>query len=99
MDLELKGKLALVTGSSRGIGRAIAEKLASEGCDVVLNARGSADLERACDDLRQKYPNQKIVGCSADLSAAPEISKLKEKIERSLDVLILNIGSGSSTTK
>ena len=47
MDLNLAGKLALITGGSRGIGRAIGEALAAEGCNVVLVARSAADLEAA----------------------------------------------------
>ena len=51
MELELSGRSALVTGSSRGIGRAIAELLYAEGCQVVLNGRTTEDLEKARDDL------------------------------------------------
>src|SRR6185436_2857594 len=47
MDLELRGKTALVSGASRGIGRAIALELAREGCKVVLCSRGGADLDAA----------------------------------------------------
>src|SRR4029453_16593769 len=47
MDLGLAGKVAIVTGSSRGIGRAIALSLAGEGCQVVLCARGAAELDAA----------------------------------------------------
>jgi len=45
MELELTGKVAIVGGSSRGIGKAIALALAQEGCDVVICARGEADLK------------------------------------------------------
>ena len=47
MELGLRGRKALITGASRGIGRACAEVLAEEGCDVVLVSRSAADLEAA----------------------------------------------------
>ena len=50
MDLGLNGKVALVTGGSKGIGRACAERLAQEGCDVLIVARTASDLERAAAD-------------------------------------------------
>jgi NAD(P)-dependent dehydrogenase (short-subunit alcohol dehydrogenase family) len=51
MDLELKGKRAIVTGGSRGIGKAIARQLAEEGVDVVISARGKGQLEAAAGEL------------------------------------------------
>ena len=52
MDLGLRGKAALVTGASRGIGRGIAMELAREGCQVALCARGKDALEGAADEMR-----------------------------------------------
>lgn len=54
MDLGLSGKVALVTGASRGIGRAIAMRLAAEGCRVVLCARGREALDAAVSEARQR---------------------------------------------
>ncbi len=54
MDLGLAGKVAVVTGSSRGIGRAIALSLAAEGCRVVLSARGAANLDTAVAEARAR---------------------------------------------
>jgi 3-oxoacyl-[acyl-carrier protein] reductase len=52
MDLGLKGKCALITGASKGLGRAIAEELAKEGAHVSICARGKEELEQAAQALR-----------------------------------------------
>ena len=54
MDLELEGKTAIVTGASRGIGKAVARELALSGCDVVICARTPEDLELAARELSQE---------------------------------------------
>jgi NAD(P)-dependent dehydrogenase (short-subunit alcohol dehydrogenase family) len=65
MDLQLNGKRALVTGGSKGIGRAIARQLALEGVDLVIAARNAADLDIAVRDLAAET-GRKIVGLSVD---------------------------------
>lgn len=72
MDLELNGKVAIVTGASRGIGEGIAHVLAAEGADVFLVARSAADLERVAADVRTKH-GRRAVTHVADLMdpAAP----------------------------
>ena len=55
MDLHLQGKRALVTGGSKGIGRASADMLAAEGCDLLLVARDPTGLDTAADAIRMKH--------------------------------------------
>jgi 3-oxoacyl-[acyl-carrier protein] reductase len=93
MELELSGKRALVTGSSRGIGRAIAEVLHREGCRLALNARGTADL----DLTKAALPGAAVV--AGDVSIPAEASRVvREAINAmgGLDVLVCNVGSGRS---
>ena len=56
MDLDLTGKIAIVTGSSRGLGLASAMALVREGCHVTLCARGEARLRQAADEVRMAAP-------------------------------------------
>lgn len=71
MDLKLKGKRALVTGASRGLGFAVARGLASEGCEVAINSRNQESLIAASDSLGQET-GAKIVSLSGDVSD-PEV--------------------------
>lgn len=93
MDLELAGKVALVTGSSAGIGLGIARVLAAEGATVALNGRDAARLEEA---------RTALTGASsfvADVRQPAECQRLvREVLDRHgrLDVLVCNVGSGAS---
>lgn len=93
MNMELSGKVALVTGSSRGIGWAIANALHAEGCAVALNGRDSAAVTNAAS----KLPG--AIAVCADFTDASEsaraISEVVSKFGR-LDILVCNIGSGKS---
>jgi len=71
MDLGLKGKCALITGASKGLGRAIAEELAKEGAHVSVCARGKEDLEKAAEALRAH--GVKVAAISADVAKAEEV--------------------------
>jgi 3-oxoacyl-[acyl-carrier protein] reductase len=69
VELGLAGKVALVTGSSKGIGFAIAEALAREACKVVLNARNPADLESAAARIRKAAPSAAVHMVASDVAA------------------------------
>lgn len=74
MDLQLEGKKAIVTGGSRGIGKAIARELAAEGCDVVIGARTEATLREAADEIA-KQTGRKIVPLTVDMSDLESIRR------------------------
>jgi NAD(P)-dependent dehydrogenase (short-subunit alcohol dehydrogenase family) len=98
MDLGLEGKIALVTGASRGIGRAIVGKLAEEGADVMLVARNAANLEKACADIRETTGRRAEL-CSADLSGPHGIQTAFEAVRRTygrIDILVNNAGDTRS---
>ena len=75
MDLSLSGKIAIVTGGSKGIGRAAAMALAQEGVDVAICARGAEDLEEAAADIRAKT-GRKALAVQADMSNPEDIKRL-----------------------
>src|SRR5258707_13992937 len=77
IDLGLRGRKALVTGASKGIGRACAEALAEEGCDVVLVSRTAADLEAARAAIVAKH-NIAVRFYPLDLSDSRNVDRLAE---------------------
>jgi 3-oxoacyl-[acyl-carrier protein] reductase len=96
MDLQLRDKVALVTGSSRGLGLASAIALAAEGCRVVLTARGRQGLEEAAAEVRERAADGSHVHAfAADLATEAGIrGAVDEVITRfgELDVLVNNMG-------
>lgn len=91
MDLELMGKTALITGASKGIGRAVADVLAAEGCNVILTARDSANLEATAAAIRAKA-NTSVTARAADLSRSADQDALAREFAHA-DILINNAGS------
>jgi NAD(P)-dependent dehydrogenase (short-subunit alcohol dehydrogenase family) len=91
MDLGLKGKVAVVTGSTAGIGFAIAAELAKEGATVVLNGRTQARVSSALERIRKGIPNADIRGVAADLGNAAGIAAFIQQVPGA-DVLVNNLG-------
>ena len=96
MDLELTDKVAIVTGSSRGLGLASARALVAEGCRVCVCARGAERLAEATDELRRLAgQNDRVLAVQADLVKMSGVeSVVGETIARfgGLDVLVNNVG-------
>jgi NAD(P)-dependent dehydrogenase (short-subunit alcohol dehydrogenase family) len=95
MDLKLRGKRALVTGSSQGIGYAIALGLAREGTDVVINGRSDAKVEAAIEKIAGET-KASVSGITADVGTAEGVSKLLKELG-SVDILVNNTGMYAPT--
>lgn len=91
MQIDLTGKRALVTGSTQGIGYAIAQGLARAGADVVINGRSDAKTQKAAAALAKEFPNVKISGIAADLSTGNGADSLA-KAAGAVDILVNNTG-------
>jgi len=96
MDLQLAGKVAIVTGSSRGIGRGIAARLVEEGADVVFCARGREALEAAVAEVAGPGRAQGIVAdVSTTEGAAAVVSAATERFG-GLDIVVNNVGGSGA---
>jgi NAD(P)-dependent dehydrogenase (short-subunit alcohol dehydrogenase family) len=91
MDLGLKGKRALVTGSTAGIGFATAELLAQEGAHVIVNGRTAERVNAAVEKLRSSAPGASVSGVAADAGTAAGCAALLAA-EPNVDVLVNNMG-------
>jgi NAD(P)-dependent dehydrogenase (short-subunit alcohol dehydrogenase family) len=92
MIIDLKGRTAIVTGSTAGIGRATAEGLARAGASVVVNGRGRERTDEAVRQLRQAFPEADIAGVAADLATAEGSQALFAQAPDA-DILINNVGT------
>ena len=100
MDLGLKGKTAVITGASQGIGLAVARGLAAEGVDVYLCARNAGKLNEAAAAVARDY-GVKAVGVSADVSEIAGVERLVRSVAEGAggaDILINNAGTGTEET-
>ena len=102
MDLDLTDKVAIVTGASRGLGRASAFALVQEGARVAICARGGARLEEAAAELRLVAPSHDhVLPIVADVSSAEDVEQLVARTVAAfggLDILVNNVGLGRGST-
>jgi len=94
MDLGLKGKIALVAAASRGLGRAVAEELAAEGCALVLCSRSEEAIKRTAKEIEQ-VAGAEVLAVACDVANADEVARLvqsgAERFGR-IDILVSNAG-------
>jgi 3-oxoacyl-[acyl-carrier protein] reductase len=98
MDLQLNNRVALVAGSSRGIGKAVASALLREGCRVCVTGRDHASLQLAGNELADRFGEKNILKVSGDFTDEKIISGAISRVANewgSLDVLVANLGTGS----
>jgi len=91
MDLDLKNRKALVTGSTAGIGYAIAVRLAREGADVIVNGRGDERVLEAVSKIKKEFPDAHVRGIAADLATAEGCRGLVRGLPQ-VDILVNNVG-------
>jgi NAD(P)-dependent dehydrogenase (short-subunit alcohol dehydrogenase family) len=91
MNLELIDKIALVSGSTKGIGFAIASQLAAEGARVIVNGRSDNTVNSALEQIRKAGPGAKIEGFAGDLATATATEDLIKRFP-AVDILVNNLG-------
>ncbi|MEH6501443.1 MAG: SDR family NAD(P)-dependent oxidoreductase [Pseudoalteromonas distincta] len=91
MLIDLTGKTAIVTGSTAGIGFAIAQGLAASGATVVINGRKQASVDAALKQLKEALPKAQVRGVAADLSTSEGLAQL-QAAEPKADILVNNLG-------
>lgn len=97
MDLGLKGKVAVVTGSSRGIGKGIAASLAAEGCRLVLCARGKETLAETAAELRQG--GTEVLDLTLDITRKEDALILREQTLNTFDKIDILVNSAGSNKR
>lgn len=98
--MKLKNKVAIITGGSRGIGYATAEKFLQEGAKVVITASTAENAGKAASKLHQAYPGATVLGISPDLSDLESVRSAFSQVAESLgsiDILVNNAGTSERT--
>ena len=99
--MRLKDKVAIITGGSRGIGFATADKFLKEGATVILAASSQASADKAVAQLREKYPESTVAGISPDLSSLESVREAFREATGKygcVDILVNNAGVSESTS-
>lgn len=91
MDVQLKSKTAFVSGSTQGIGFAIAKQLLIEGAAVIINGRTQEKIDLAVKRLKEEIPAAEVSGIEADFANADEVNRLLSLLPE-IDILINNVG-------
>jgi len=94
MDLGIRDRVAIVTGASAGLGLAVAERLAQEGCRLALFARGAQRLEAAERALRARF-GVEVLAVAGDMADAADVERLRDDVGRRYggpDILVINTG-------
>jgi len=91
MDLHLTNKLALITGSTKGIGKAIAIEMAREGTNVIINGRKQAEVDAVVAEIKHDFPATEPQGIAVDLAKASDRDKLFQAVSK-VDILVNNMG-------
>ncbi|MCM3548854.1 SDR family oxidoreductase [Alkalihalobacillus clausii] len=91
MEMALTNKTALVTGSTRGIGKAIALELAKEGVHVLINGRNQEAVQQTVEEIKAKYPSTSPQNAAADLTNKEQMETLCQLFP-SIDILVNNMG-------
>ena len=93
---DLKGKSAIITGSSRGIGRAIAEAMADEGARVVISSRKPGPCQEVADDINKKHGDGTAIAIPANISSKEDLQAMVDETNKSfgkIDIVVCNAAS------
>ena len=98
--MKLNGKVAIITGGSRGIGFATAKRFLEEGAAVVITASSEASAAKGAEKLRDLFPERRIGGIAPDLSSLSSLQEAFNKVKEEygkIDILVNNAGASDST--
>jgi 3-oxoacyl-[acyl-carrier protein] reductase len=98
--MRFQDKVAIVTGSSRGIGKAIARRLAQEGCQVIINGIEEDDVDQVCRQINETSAMRRALGICADVSREDEVERIFDLWRKNfarLDIMVNNAGIWQKT--